>query len=169
MAQEIEEKACGINFKEAVCINTNRIYDSCCDKDCLQDMQVYFPQTEQAAIDEAVNVRSKEVDIMNVFIDVTPLPFNRGYYTVDMTFFFDVKLSAFSSPYAQPTDVEGVATFTKRSILFGSEGNVKIYSSDSNREKIGAATTNMPKATVQIKGCKQTKTVTCFILFYFRR
>ena len=30
------------NFKEAVCIDTSRIYDSCSDKDCLEDLRVYF-------------------------------------------------------------------------------------------------------------------------------
>ena len=28
--------------KEAVCINAGRIYDSCSDKDCLEDLRVYF-------------------------------------------------------------------------------------------------------------------------------
>ena len=28
-------------FKEAVCINAQRIYDSCSDKDCLEDLQVF--------------------------------------------------------------------------------------------------------------------------------
>ena len=29
-------------FKEAVCIDAERIYDSCSDKDCLEDLQVFF-------------------------------------------------------------------------------------------------------------------------------
>ena len=35
--------ATGANcFKEAVCIDAGRIYDSCTDKDCLTDLQVFF-------------------------------------------------------------------------------------------------------------------------------
>ena len=30
-------------LKEAVCIDAMRIYDSCSDKDCLEDMRVLFP------------------------------------------------------------------------------------------------------------------------------
>ena len=31
-------------FKEAVCIDAGRIYDSCGDKDCLEDLRVYFTE-----------------------------------------------------------------------------------------------------------------------------
>ena len=34
-------------FKEAVCIDAGRIFDSCSDKDCLEDLQVYFTDTTQ--------------------------------------------------------------------------------------------------------------------------
>lgn len=28
-----QHKGCGTNFKEAVCIHTDKVFDSCCDKD----------------------------------------------------------------------------------------------------------------------------------------
>lgn len=34
-------------IREAVCIDTNRVYDSCADKDCLADLRVYFPPQYQ--------------------------------------------------------------------------------------------------------------------------
>ncbi len=157
MAQAMEDKVCGTDFKEAVCINTSRIYDSCCDKDCLQDMQVYFPESAQAAIDGAVSVRGREVEILDVYIDVEPLPFNRGYYSVDMTFFFGVDVLVTSSPFTAPTEVRGVAVFSKKSILYGSEGNVRVFSSGMGAPQGTLPTSNMPKATVHIFDSKQTK------------
>ena len=34
-------------FKEPVCIDAMRIYDSCSDKDCLEDIRVLFPAARQ--------------------------------------------------------------------------------------------------------------------------
>lgn len=32
-------KECGTNFREAVCIHTDKVYDSCRDKDCARYIQ----------------------------------------------------------------------------------------------------------------------------------
>ena len=40
-------------FKEAVCIDAMRVYDSCSDKDCLEDLRVLFPAARQALVDSA--------------------------------------------------------------------------------------------------------------------
>ena len=42
----------GANFKEAVCIDTNRVYDSVSDKNCLEDLQVTFPDLSLIHISE---------------------------------------------------------------------------------------------------------------------
>lgn len=120
-------------FKEAACIDANRIYDSCSDKDCLEDLQVYFTDRTQPIIDSAISIKARDVEIINVFLDVEPIQFNRGFYSVDITFFFKVRLSVYCSPLAPATHVNGVCTFSKKVILFGSEGNVKVFSSDSDR------------------------------------
>lgn len=31
---------CDTNFREAVCVHTDKIYDSCRDKDCLENVRV---------------------------------------------------------------------------------------------------------------------------------
>ena len=36
---------CQEYFKEAVCIDAQRVYDSCSDKDCIEDIRVLFPST----------------------------------------------------------------------------------------------------------------------------
>lgn len=147
---QCDSKARRIN--EAICIDTSRVYDSCADKDCLADLRVYFPENAQCIIDSATTVRCKGCDILNVFTDVDPVPFNRGYYTVDITFFFIVTLDVFTSPSCPPTTVCGLAVFSKKAILYGSEGSVKVFSSEyspDTDEQLPATSTN-PRAKVQV-------------------
>ena len=67
-------------------------------------------------------------DTVFVYVDVEPVSFHRGFYTVDMRFFYHVTLQAYLSCPA-PVTVEGLCVFDKRAILFGSEGSAKIFSS----------------------------------------
>ncbi len=84
--------------------------------------------------------------------DVEPVPFNRGYYTVDLKFFFRITLDAFLG-VGKPTRVEGLATFDKKVILFGSEGAAKVFESKYNYDSFDEQLwkkTNMPKAVVEV-------------------
>jgi len=118
-------------FKEAVCINADRIYDSCSDKDCLEDLQVYFTPLNQAIINNATSVKNRSVTVYTVLMDVEPVPFNKGFYSVDMSFYFLVKLEAVVSPLTPPARVDGICVFTKKVILYGSEGSVQMFASDT--------------------------------------
>ena len=149
-AQQGEGPGC---FKEAVCIDALRVYDSCSDKDCLEDLRVYFTRGAQEYIDRAVNVRLRNVDVITVYLDLEPVPFNKGFYSIDMTFFFDVGLDVFCAPAAPPETVYGIAIFNKKVILYGSEGNVKVFSSDyalDDSDFQNQPARNLPKATVQV-------------------
>lgn len=139
---------CGTNlFKEAVCIDTKRIYDSCSAKDCLEDLQVYFVPEDQAIIDSGSGVKAKSAEILNVFLDVEPVPFNKGFYSVDITYFFLVKMQVYTATSTACTTVEGLAHFTKKVILYGSEGNVRVFTSCSATSE---ETSNMPTASVSV-------------------
>lgn len=141
-----QERDC---FKEAVCIDALRIYDSCSDKDCIEDTRVLFTKCVQDIVDAATNVRIKDVKVITVFLDLQPIPFNRGFYSVDMTFFFDVGLELFTSPLTCPTCVNGVAVFNKKVILYGSEGSVKVFTSD-DCEDDSKGIYAVPRAVVQV-------------------
>ncbi len=139
--------------KDAVCIDAFRIYDSCGDKDCLEDLKVLFSDSAQCIIDKASNVRMKDVEVICVYIDLEPVPFHKGFYSVNMTFFFDVELDVFTVPAAMPICVKGLTTFNKKVILYGSEGNVKIFCSDCNLDDPYSPCSpakNLPKACVQV-------------------
>ncbi|MBQ6985900.1 MAG: hypothetical protein IJQ25_02805, partial [Oscillibacter sp.] len=116
--------------REAVCIHTRKIYDSCRDKDCIEDLR-FYPQCRCAdVINRAMSVKGGSAKLLHVYVDVEPVSFHRGFYTVDMRFFYHVTLQAYlSSPI--PVTVEGLCVFDKRTILYGSEGAARIFSSQT--------------------------------------
>ena len=138
--------------REAVCVNAPRIYDSCSDKDCLEDLPVLLTKPGQCLIDKAASVRLNTVNVCNVSVSLQPVPFHSGFYAIDMIFYFDVGLDAFMAPNALPMPVKGLAVFSKRAVLFGSEGSVKIYTSDcpDAPEGLSEVSQNCPKAIVQV-------------------
>lgn len=114
------------SIREAVCINTRKIYDSCKDKDCVDDLRVYPTATSQSYIDNALSIRPKSAELLYVAVNVEPISFNRGYYTVDCSYFYRVTGETFPAGEI----CTGLAVFDKRVMLFGSEGSVKTFSSD---------------------------------------
>ena len=137
------------NIKEAVCINAPRVYDSCSSKEYLEDLRVYFTPDKHELIEQANSVRLRSVEVIKVFLRLEPVPFNQGFYSVDLNFFFDVCLDIFSPQSPCPTVVHGVCTANKRVILFGSEGNVKMFVSGSSEGPDIELSTGkvLPKAT----------------------
>lgn len=116
-------------------------------------MRVYFTPSRQDVIDQAINVRIRDVDVITVCVDLEPVQFQKGFYSVNMTFFFDVKLDVFLSPGCAPASICGLSIFNKKVILYGSEGNVKIYSSDlriDENDDQNIPVMNLPKASVQV-------------------
>ena len=117
-------------IREAVCIHTNKIFDSCKDKDCIEDLRVYPTCGSQEVLDRALSVKAGTAELLYAYIDVEPVGFNRGFYTVDVRYFYRITADAFIGA-ARPIEVCGLAVFDKRAILFGSEGGAKSFSSDS--------------------------------------
>lgn len=138
--------------KEPVCIDTNRVYDSCADKDCLEDLRLTFTAASQVLINTATSIKARDAEVLNVTIDVERIPFNRGFYSVDLTYFFRVTIDTVQPDTAAPVPVDGLATFNKKCILYGSEGNVKVFSSSfvTDEGDVQLETTNTnPRAKVQ--------------------
>ncbi len=139
-------------FREAVCVNVDRIYDCCKDRDCLQDLRVYLSDESQEILDNAISVKPGQAEILWSYIDVEPLAFNNGFYTVDIQFFIRVSFDV-CLVQGRPQRIEGCVSFNKKTILFGSEGCARIYTSeyapqgcDRNLE----VRSNRPRATVEV-------------------
>ncbi len=135
----VEDSAC---IREAVAINTRKIFDSCRDKDCVDDLRVFPTVCSQSYIENALSVRPKHAELLYVDVKVQPVPFNRGYYTVDATYFYRITGETFPSCQT----VTGLAVFDKRVMLFGSLGSVKTFSSECFLR--GADTDDLPVAVV---------------------
>lgn len=141
-------------FKDAICINANRIYDSCSNKDCIENLPIYFPDCVQPLINRATNVKAQHIDVLHANLDVEPVPFNKGFYSIDITIYFKIKLSVIEPSIYRPTKVNGLTMCSKKVILYGGEGNVKTFSSYcSQNTKINShdlEVRNLPKAIIQL-------------------
>lgn len=119
------------SIREAVCVHTRKIFDSCRDKDCIEDLRVYPTRGSQEVLDRALSVKAGCAELLYAYIDVEPVTFNRGFYTVDVRYFYRITADAFIGA-SRPVEVTGLAVFDKRVILFGSEGSARIFSSDAS-------------------------------------
>ena len=140
-------------IKEAICIDTARVYDSCADKDCLADIRVYFTDMAQDVIDRATSIRCRGTEVINVISEVERVPFNRGFYSIDITFFFSVSLDVISSPNCPAETVNGLAVFSKKCLLYGSDGNVKIFTSEfaeNEKDEQLPVVSGNPRAKIQV-------------------
>jgi len=137
-------------IREAVCIHTRKIFDSCRDKDCVEDLRLYPTVGSQSVIDRAISLKAGRAELLYAYIDVEPVGFNRGFYTVDVRYFYRVTADAFVGA-SRPVSISGLAVFDKRAILFGSEGSAKVFSSDmtlGDLDDQNLMRTNLPIAVV---------------------
>lgn len=121
------------------------------DKDCIEDLRVYPTRGCQEVIDRAVSVKAGCAELLYAYIDVEPVTFNRGFYTVDVRYFYRITADAFVGA-ARPVEITGLAVFDKRVILFGSEGSAKVFTSTGKNcgsDIQGLPATTAPTAVVE--------------------
>ncbi len=125
-----ENRQCQSSAKEMVCIDTYRILDSCRDKDCFEDVRVFLTEYGQELIERAGAVRAKCARIVWSYIDIDPVPFNRGFYQLNIKIYIRIIAEVCVSP-GNIQEIEGIAVVEKKVILFGSEGNVSVFKSEA--------------------------------------
>ncbi len=147
---------CQTSGKETVCIETNRVLDSCKDKDCYEDVRVILTDYGKEIIEHTNNVRAKSACVAETHISVEPVQFNRGFYQVYIRFYVKITFEACLSP-GRSQEFEGIAVVDKRVILFGGESNVNIFKSDPENSgfchkppKIGPCPKNVPTGLVEV-------------------
>lgn len=139
-------KGCGVP------IRTERVFDSCSDKDCLSGLLVTLTETE---LPPEINiVRSRSAEVENVSISVEPVPFNKGFYSIDITFSFCIEILGYENSRSAPVVLQGTAMATKNCILYGSESSVKTFSDTlptaAPAEAACPDRANLPKANVSV-------------------
>ncbi len=142
----------GCNGREPVCIQTRKVYDACRSQDCLEDLRVLLTAESQAVVDRAVSIKPRSASILWTYLDVEPVPFNDGFYSVDAKMFYRITFDAYLG-INRPVEIEGLAMFSKRAILFGSEGRARSFSSQMNVSADDLqllSQTNLPIATIEV-------------------
>lgn len=122
--------SCGKSNENLCCISVNKIFDSARDKDCLEDIKVFLCDCAQEIIDRATAVRCKDIDVVATDISIDPVPFNKGYFQVHIRYFFCITVEA--CVCSKSYEVKGLSVFDKKIILYGSEKNVSVFTSDPN-------------------------------------
>lgn len=144
---------------DAICIDADRIYDSCGAKDCLSDLPLLFTKENMAIVENACSVRINRASVITSTVEVEPVAFHKGFYSVNMVFYFSVSCDVYSSTTSLPETINGLAIYGKKVVLYGSDGCVKSFSSGEpiKCEKIDcdcdcpcSYSNCVPKATVQI-------------------
>ena len=145
-------KACDLRgIREAVCVHTNKVTDSCLAKDCIEDLRVYLTVDSQQTLDCATGAKARFVELLHVAVQVETVPYSTGYFTVDVTFYYRVIADA-SVSAGRTNAVTGLAVFTKRLVLFGGEQSSRIFTSGMDidglcRQALQSA--SLPQAIVE--------------------
>lgn len=139
------------SIREATCIHTRKIYDSCQSRDCMEDLRVYPTLSSQTALDSAQSVRSGRAELLYITVDVEPMGFQRGFYTVESQFYYRITAEAYAAASPRAASITGLAMYRRRCMLFGSQGSAKVFSSHLGQpspEKLTAAD-DLPTAVVE--------------------
>ncbi len=140
--------------RETICIDTNRVLDSCRDRDCYENARVYVGTMGQDLLDRAgCSVRVLCARILWTYISVDPIQFNRGFYQITARFYIHVKMESCVG-IGRSQEFDGIAVAEKTVVLFGGEGNVSIFRSDPDANRCTPWTgsirsNNTPTAVVE--------------------
>lgn len=143
--------SCG-GGRDVVPIKVDKVFDSCSDRDCLRGVVVHL--NEKSELPSNINVvKTKCITVNDICISIEPVPFNKGFYSIDLTYTFNVELQAYTRACDTPMTLYGTAYASKNCILYGSESNTKTFF--SNGTSIGTtnsccSTVNLPTANVSI-------------------
>lgn len=136
------ENNCNKQFSEAVCVDAMRVFDSCSAQDCLENLDFVFSQADQTTINGAAYIKTTDITITGVTFTIDPVPFNKGFYTVELTYAFRAEVDVYTADEPLPETVYGTSTFTKRVILYGSEGSTQRFVSNETNIQPQASLTS---------------------------
>ena len=140
------------DLQQAMSIHTRKITDSCRDKDCIEDLRVYLTKDSQALLDSAASTRVRCAELLDTYIDVEPVAFDRNHYCIDVTFYYRILADA-TIGSTRPAALYGLAVFTKRAVLCGEDSRAHIYRSDTRLcgpDGITRHFANRPTAVVEV-------------------
>lgn len=141
--------------RETVCIEANRVLDSCRDRDCYENVQVFLTCFGNEIIERTGNIRVKSSCIAWSNITVDPIAFNKGFYGVNIRLYIKVAFEACMGQ-GRSQEFDGVAVVDKNVILFGGESNLNVFKSNGvgsfcdTPAEPSCSEGNMPTAVVEV-------------------
>jgi hypothetical protein len=144
----------GVGGRDTVCIDTNRVLDSCRDRDCFENVRVYLSDFGNEILEHTSAIRTKHAKIVSSYIGVDPIQFNSGFYAVTIRFYVKVCVEACLGG-GRSQELEGVAVVEKRVILYGGESGVNVFKSHACTDFCACPTPNCgegndPTAIVEV-------------------
>ena len=136
----------------ALSIHTQKITDSCRDKDCIEDLRVFLTKTSQNTLDSSAGAKVRCAELLYTYIDVEPVAFDRNHYCVDATFYYRILADAVVGT-CRPVTLSGLAVFSKRAVLCGEDSRAHIYTSNTRLcgpDGITRVSQNQPTAVVEV-------------------
>ena len=154
-----------------VLIDTYQVFDSCRDRDCFEDTRVFLDELGQSLIEHTTQVRVKTAEICSAAISVDPVQLSRGFYRVTVRCYVRLECEACVCP-GRAQCFTGLAVTEKESVLYGGEGEVRVFRSNAVSDSFcstpcqGEMTTNLPVAVVEtvdpvVLGARVVDPVTC--------
>ena len=148
--------SCGPGIgKETVCIETNRILDSCRDRDCFENAKVFLTDFGKEIVEHTTAIRVKKACIAETQISLDPVQFNRGFYSVNIRYYVKLVFEACIGN-GRSQEFEGVAVLDKKVILYGGDCNVSIFRTGGDASDFCAQVkpcckeNNLPSAVVEV-------------------
>ncbi len=146
--------SCNPNIRENVCLESSRVLDSCRDRDCFENVKVFLTDCGYDIIDRTTSIRVLDACVSYANISVDPIPFNRGFYTVNIRFYVKITFEACVG-YDKSKTFEGLAVIDKKAVLYGGESCVKVFKSTVCESfcapvPLCPSSGNLPTATVEL-------------------
>lgn len=117
--------------RDTVCIETNRVLDSCRDRDCYEMARVYLSDYGNELLEHTSAIRVRSASIVKACIGMDPIQFNHGFYAVNIRFFIKVTFEACVGG-GRSQELVGLVVPEKRVILYGGESNVNVFKSNGD-------------------------------------
>ena len=140
------------DLTQAMSIHTRKITDSCRDKDCIEDLQVYLTTSSQSVLDTASGAKVRCAELLYTAIEVEPVSFDRNHYCIDATFYYQILADA-TVGNNRPVTLYGLAVFSKRAVLCGEDSHAHIFRSNTligNNDGPSLRSSNRPTAVVEV-------------------
>ncbi|MBQ7406926.1 MAG: hypothetical protein IJW11_07495 [Clostridia bacterium] len=138
--------------KGTVCIDTQRVLDSCRDRDCFENTRVYLTASGEEILQNTANIRTRSVRLLWAYVGVDDVPFNCGFYRITVRYYVQLELEGCIGGRTQ--SFRGISIFEKDVVLYGGEGRVTTFSSSPensacNIADIDTRSSNAPVAIVE--------------------